>query len=286
MSAAGIAAAGQRCAICGSGVHRPIACESGVEILQCRECRHVFSSFRADPHFDGFWGDVVEESDHSYWRRARRPMFEEFIDRFVAGDCGRLLDLGCGLGFFVKAVADATGWQAHGREIAMPAVRYARETLGLDTVTCGRLDATGFDLRSFDIITMWDVLDHVAEPDPLLAHCAGLLRPGGFCFIRTPNIAAQLARWRLKRALGAPEPGVGYFQARHHAHHFSVTSLRRLLERNGFTRLRFVHLRPVADAAGPVGRALKRGAYEAVRAAAVLTRGRLNLDNLFVLAYV
>jgi hypothetical protein len=74
-------------------------------------------------------------------------------------------------------------------------------------------------------------------------------------------------------------------QARDHAHHYSTNSVRRILERNGFSRVEFVHLRPVEDTTGAVVRGVKRLSFEVVRAVAVVTRGYLNLDNLFVLAH-
>ena len=82
-------------------------------------------------------------------------------------------------------------------------------------------------------------------------------------------------------------PGVTYLQARDHAHHYSMASLRRLLERNGFSRIEFLHLRPVGSLSTRqrwLRQGLKNLGFEAVRALAVLSRGRLNLDNLFVVA--
>jgi hypothetical protein len=82
-------------------------------------------------------------------------------------------------------------------------------------------------------------------------------------------------------------PGVTYLQARDHAHHYSMSSLRRLLERNGFSGIEFVHLRPVGSLS-PKRRRLQQGlkdlGFQAVRALAVVSGGRLNFDNLFVVA--
>ena len=70
---------------------------------------------------------------------------------------------------------------------------------------------------SFDIVTMWDVIDHILRPDPLLKRCHALLREGGICFIRTSNIFNQLLRARLKKLVWGMQPGVTYLQARDHA---------------------------------------------------------------------
>ena len=277
-----------QCLMCGGRQHRPIFNEFGIDILRCRACHHVFSSFRSDPHYDGFWGEGVAESDLLYWKEARSTMYQDFFERFLIGRSGRLLDMGCGLGFFLKAMAPYANWEAYGCEISPVAVRYARDTLGLTNVICSRLEEADLPQSSFDLITMWDVIDHIPRPDPLLRRCHALLREGGICFMRTPNVIIQLLRARLKQLLWRMQPGVAYLQARDHAHHYSMSSIRKLLERNGFSRVQFIHLRPVQRVSGGKKGAL-RGAqnvgFEVVRALAMVSRGHVNFDNLFVLAH-
>jgi 2-polyprenyl-3-methyl-5-hydroxy-6-metoxy-1,4-benzoquinol methylase len=271
-----------RCLLCGSSKHRPAFNEYGVDILRCRDCGHLFSSFAANPHYEGFWGDEVAKGEQVYWNKARRRMHQDFARRFLVGGSGRLLDMGCGLGFFLKAVSPYANWEAYGCEISPAAVRYARETLGLQNVIRTRLEDADLPRSSFDLVTMWDVLEHVLRPDPLLGRCYSLLREGGICFIRTPNISVHLPRARLVRLMLGMRPTVSYLQARHHLHHYSKSSIRRLLERNGFSRVEFLHLHPV-QSAGLMGGA-KNVWFEAIRALALVTGGRVNLDNLFVLA--
>jgi 2-polyprenyl-3-methyl-5-hydroxy-6-metoxy-1,4-benzoquinol methylase len=244
----------------------------------------VFSSFAADPHYSGFWGDEVEEGEHYYWKQARARMHEDFLKQFLAGRSGRLLDMGCGLGFFLKAMTPYGNWEAYGCEISAAAVRYARETLGLKAVIRNQLENVDFPRDSFDIITMWDVIDHILRPDALLRHCHALLKPGGICFIRTPNILTQLPRARLKRLMRPIRPNLAYLMARDHCHHYSMSSIRTILERNGFSRIGFTHLHPISNSENVFVRGMKNVCFEAVRALAVASRDHLNLDNLFVVA--
>jgi SAM-dependent methyltransferase len=270
------------CLLCGGVEHRPAFNEHGVDILRCRMCRHVFSSFAADPHYDSFWGGEVVRGEHFYWSKARARMHRDFTRRFLAGGSGRLLDMGSGLGFFLKAVSACTTWDGYGCEISPAAVRYAREVLGLQNVMRTRLEDADLPGSSFDIVTMWDVIEHIPRPDPVLRRCHSLLREGGLCFIRTPNVAVQLARARLTRLILGMRPNVAYLQARDHLHHYSMSSIRRLLERNGFSDVEFLHLHPIGGS-GLVGSG-KSVWFEAVRALARVSGGRLNLDNLFVVA--
>jgi SAM-dependent methyltransferase len=272
----------RQCLVCRGIDHRTVFIESGIDILRCRSCGHVFSSYPSDPNYDGFWGDEVAEEEKFYWRSARRRMFQHFIARFVAGRQGRLLDVGCGLGYFLEAVRSDPGWEPYGCEISPVAARHARDTLGLSNVICGRLEDADVAPASFDIITLWDVLDHYAQPDALLARCEQLLTDDGICFIRVPNVAVQLLRARIKRLLGGVRPGVACLQPRDHAHHYSATSIGRLLARNGFSNVHFVHLPPVEDAPGALW--IKKLGFQAVRAIAVASRGSINFDNFFVVA--
>ena len=127
------------CLMCGGRRHRPIFNESGIDILRCRDCSHVFSSFAGDPHYTGFWGEEVEDGDHFYWKPARARMYQDFFERFLVGRSGRLLDMGCGLGFFLKAMAPYATWEAYGCEISPAAAQYARQTLGLNLRIHGHL---------------------------------------------------------------------------------------------------------------------------------------------------
>jgi len=277
-----------KCLLCGGLRHRPIFNEHGINILQCRDCHHVFSSFAANPHYDGFWGEEVGEGDHFYWSKARSRMHQDFFRKFLVGRSGRLLDVGCGLGFFLKAMAPYANWEAYGCEISPAAVRYARETLRLPNVICGRPEDADLAQSSFDLITMWDVVEHFLRPDPLLGRCNTLLKEEGICFIRTPNIWIHLLRARLMKLRRGMQPGVAYLQARDHLHHYSMSSIRRLLERNGFSRVEFVHLHPiqsVSDTNGGFLRGVKNVWFEAARTLAIASRGHLNFDNLFVVAH-
>jgi 2-polyprenyl-3-methyl-5-hydroxy-6-metoxy-1,4-benzoquinol methylase len=277
----------RRCLLCGDTRQDVVFQEFGIDILRCRHCRHVFSSYPGDPHYEGFWGDEVPQGEQYYWQKARARMHRDFVGRFVAGRSGRLLDMGCGLGYFLKVIESQANWEGYGREVSETAVRYARETLGLRNVARGRLEDADLPEASFDIVTMWDVIDHVLRPDPLLKRCHALLKEGGICFIRTPNAAVQLFRARLRRLARGMQPGLPYLQARDHMHHYSADSIRRLLERNGFHRVEFVHLHPVESASGErrvLARTIKNTCFEAVRAVAIASGGRLNIDNLFVVA--
>jgi SAM-dependent methyltransferase len=214
-------------------------------------------------------------------------MHHDFFKRFIEGRSGRLLDMGSGLGFFLKAMVAYQDWDAYGCEISPAAVRHAREHLGLKNVICSPLQDVAMPRASFDIITLWDVLDHMLRPDPLLNHAHALLKSDGILFIRTPNVTTQLLRARVMNVLAGVQPEKGYLQGADHPHHYSMRSIRALLNRNGFADVAFIHLHPIGSVSGNgwkpmlVG-PLKNMSYQVLRAFDLCSGGRLNFDNLFV----
>jgi 2-polyprenyl-3-methyl-5-hydroxy-6-metoxy-1,4-benzoquinol methylase len=287
MTSEGATSAPRPCLICFGIETDTVFVEHGIDIHQCRACGHVSSSYEAEVHYDGYWGEEVpEDHEHAafYWAEAHGPMYEAFFRRFISGYRGRLLDVGCGLGYFVKAMAEFGSWEAHGIEISQAAVRYATEGLGLQNVRSGLVQEAGYPDDHFDVVTLWDVIEHLREPDPLLAECRRVLRPEGLLFMHTPNVGVQLPKARLKALLKGMRAGVHYLEARDHLHLYSPDTLTRLATRNGFKEIEFLHLPPIQSVAGS-GNPLLRGAknlwFHTSRALAVLSRGRCNLDNLF-----
>ena len=276
------------CLICGGTEAAAIFEEFGVPVLRCRACGHVFSGWDADPDYAGYWGEAVRDPGARFWRDAHGPMYEDFFRLMVREPKGRLLDVGCGIGFFVAEMqARFPGWESHGYEISPAAVRYGREQLGIANLHAGRVEDAGFPAGSFDLITLWDVLEHLRDPDPLLRHMAGLLAPGGALFLHTPNVRVQVPKAKLRRLLRGMEPGGHYLEAKDHLHLYSPRTLRVLLARNGFGDLRFVHLHPIQGVVGvraTLGRTLKNLWFHAARGLHAATAGALNLDNLFVAA--
>ena len=278
----------RRCVVCGSTQGEAVFQEFGVDILQCAECGHVYSSWPGGEDYDGYFSaePIDPEAARRFWDEQHARMYDDFIGRFLAGRRGRLLDVGCGLGYFVKRVAALPGWDASGYEISPQAVAFARETLGLTTVFCGKVEASHFAPASFDVITLWDVIEHIPDPDPLLAYLCSLLSDDGWLCMHTPNAVIQLPKARLKRRLRGMKPGLHYLEARDHINIYKVSTLRRVLVRNGFRRVRFIHLRPIEAVAdgGRVSRLLKRAWFVSAVALFHASFGRINVDNLFVMA--
>lgn len=137
---------------------------------------------------------------------------------------GRLLDVGCGNGAFLRRMR-ALGWDVRGLDADPAAVRAARGSGGFD-VACGTLADADLPPAAFAAITLHHVIEHLPRPDEDLGRCAGALAPGGRIVVVTPNGAA-LGR----RVFGPAWRGL---EIPRHLQVFTPRSLRLLLEAAGF----------------------------------------------------
>lgn len=146
---------------------------------------------------------------------------------------GRLLDVGCATGDFLWAMRRCPGWEVAGVELNPAAAHYARNRLQLDVRT-GTLEAAGFEAGAFDVVTMWDVLEHLPDPAATLRLAAQLLRPGGLLVINTPNLDSFDARVFGKYWIGYELP--------RHLSVFSRRTLEALTAQAGFRTVDFRNL--------------------------------------------
>lgn len=142
----------------------------------------------------------------------------------------RLLDVGCGVGYFLHLAQDA-GMQVRGLELSESAVNYARTNYGLN-VAQGTLDEVTIAPESCDIVVLWHVLEHLPDPVAALRQISQILAPGGLLLAAVPNFGSIEARVFGRRwySLDAPR----------HLYHFTPETLQRVVERAGLTPRRLV----------------------------------------------
>jgi len=136
---------------------------------------------------------------------------------------GKLLDVGCGDGRFLAKMRDL-GWEVTGVEPDGLAVEVARERFGLD-VHRGTLEDIRFPERTFDVVTMNHVIEHVPDPVGTLEECLRVLKPGGRLVVTTPNVESLGHRLFGKRWFHLDPP--------RHLYLFSARSLLMCAERAG-----------------------------------------------------
>jgi 2-polyprenyl-3-methyl-5-hydroxy-6-metoxy-1,4-benzoquinol methylase len=139
----------------------------------------------------------------------------------------RVLDVGCNLGSFLAALRDRTGCSVAGLEPAPTPAKYAREHFHLDVREACLDDVAGsFGPASFDLITLWHVVEHLWEPRRDLHIVRSLLKPGGTLIVEVPNFDDP-----LRRLFGR---SWSYIDVPRHLLHFTPRTLRNFLEEAGF----------------------------------------------------
>lgn len=228
---------GNSCNICGGERHRRIWSKEGFDLVKCNDCALVFvKNPPTAEDLKGYYG--FESGYHSGLTRSG-PEFEthvreaqeniRFLEKF--SHAGKLLDIGCSTGLFLQA-AQVKSWQVQGLEYSADAARFAVEQYGL-AVTHGSLDDyVPTTEPRFDVVTMWDVLEHVPDPRSAVRRVRELLRTNGLLFVKTPNVdglfpRASLHAARLANYWPHPEPPGHLFQ-------FSKATLSRLVQEEGF----------------------------------------------------
>ncbi|MFH1564184.1 MAG: class I SAM-dependent methyltransferase [Nitrospirota bacterium] len=145
-------------------------------------------------------------------------------------DKGRLLEIGCALGYLLELAQDS-GWEAQGVELSPWASDYARQTTKVKVFT-GKLEEANFQNDYFDAIVMIELIEHIPNPRAFLKEVYRILKPGGLIFITTPNsksIHTKLWNKRFQEIYLIPE----------HLFSFSIPTIKRILE---LTDFKVVHL--------------------------------------------
>ena len=114
----------------------------------------------------------------------------DFVRRFIGS--GRLLDLGCAYGFFLKEAR--CHFEIFGIQLAEHAAASCREE-GLNVLSGMANEANMEQIGEVDVITMFDVIEHLPQPGEVLALCYRYLKPGGIIVITTGDFASMMARW-------------------------------------------------------------------------------------------
>jgi 2-polyprenyl-3-methyl-5-hydroxy-6-metoxy-1,4-benzoquinol methylase len=145
----------------------------------------------------------------------------------IQGAAGTLLDVGCGTGRFIE-VAQEENWAVAGLELFSGVAEETARRLGIK-VTVGSILEADLPAHSFDVITMFDVIEHVEEPVLALQSCARMLKPGGVLVLTTPNFNGLGRRLVGKNAFAIwPDEHLVYFKP---------STLRRALALAGFGRV-------------------------------------------------
>ena len=235
------------CNLCGSAASVPLYQQAG--IIKCADCGlarvdHVppgeeLQKLYSEGYFRSSDSGALGYDDYAADRTKIAKTFDKRmaeIERWT-GKKGYLLDVGCAMGFSLE-VAKERGWEPRGVEISGFACEYARREMGVE-VFHGRLDEAEFETGQFDVITMWDYIEHSPDPAGEFRRASGLLKKGGLLVLTTPDIASLPARIWGPRWMGIKQD--------EHLFYFSPASIGKLLSKFGLKTVNLKHVGKYID---------------------------------------
>jgi len=257
-----------RCQLCGSSERRTKFSEPPFDILECTDCGLVYVTPRlssealAEVYGASYWkSDNPKNRGYSdyakdgplYLKTFQRRM--ALVNKWVHGK-SRVIDIGCAAGFFIQVMAEH-GHDVLGIEPSAPIAEHAKQAVGADRILIGDLDSVPKHCiapGTFDLVTMWDVIEHIPDPQQTLHHVRQLLAPGGKLLLETQNVSSHWARMLGRRW--------HHYKHEEHLYHFTPQTIERLLGDCGFAVLhnsaayagKYVSFGFIAERAGRLGK--------------------------------
>jgi SAM-dependent methyltransferase len=162
-------------------------------LLRCRACSLVWLSHPPTPsemylHYTDAYHKLISEAGQNSPERWRGRKATVLLYK----QSGSLLDLGCSSGAFLEYMR-GPNWELHGIEMSAECARTAESRAGA-RVFVGDVLSAPFQPESFDVITCFDVLEHLYEPQKIIARVREWLKPGGLFYVFLPNVDSAEAR--------------------------------------------------------------------------------------------
>ena len=241
-----------RCFVCNESDHTTLFSKKGWNIVKCLCCGFVY----VDPRYNdsaakyiydcGNWFDVFNgagdgRKDYSQDELASIQRADKDISNLEIYKGGaKILDVGCGLGYFLDA-AKKQGWEEYGIDPSSYGIGICKSK-GHDRLWRGTLGAIPLESEYFDVVTAFDVYEHVSNPINFLDEVYRILKVNGIFIVAVPNV----------QSLAAKIQGSSWSQfiLPEHLNYFSSTTLIAILNNNGFDVINYysepsitIHLR-------------------------------------------
>lgn len=212
----------------------------GVELRQCDSCSFVYSKvFVCD--YEGLGGrdpfptQSNEQLKKQLFEMAQKERLPQFIDEVTekaALQGGKSLDFGCGIGLSSLCL-QKKGFNTYGVESSPVFLQKHKD---LKIISTQSLSDFNDEKETFDLVIMKDVLEHVNNPVQMLSELLPFVKPGGYFYIRVPNVYHYPFHWSI--------------DTRSHVNHFTPQHLMDLLEKNKMQKVDFIGVYDISTTVG------------------------------------
>jgi len=237
-----------KCILCESTNFKKIFTHQNSKILRCLECNFIFQrplptetqlkdmyqeeALLDNPYFDGLKKNYDQNNPAVLVYKKELKFLADIIKP------GKVLDIGCAYGVFLD-IARNFGWQPYGIEISEKMADYARSQFNLPVIQ-GTIAETSYENNFFQLITLWDVIEHLSDPLGVLEKCYKALEKYGLILIFTININSLIA----KLAHLSSKAKTFLYDCQH-INFFSYDTLSALLRKVGFKEIILIEKLPI-----------------------------------------
>lgn len=174
------------CTNCGFGQHG--------SIVECQSCGIIYVDEKTSQEKISTYYEVSQDPLYFAQQEARKITFGHYLKRLntVFPAKGKLLDIGTNTGLFVRLALD-NGWQATGLEPNRWATEFAKKNYSINLIN-KPFEKNVFPKESFDVITMWDVIEHFVDPIEELEKIYWFLKEGGVFAFSTVDPGSFFAK--------------------------------------------------------------------------------------------
>ena len=182
-----------QCTICNSSELTIMSDYKKAHLCQCNNCGFIFS--KEIPTKETLDNHYRNYGINQYLSPLTIKRYNQLLDKFEPyRKTNKILDIGCGIGYFLEE-AKKRNWEVYGTEYSEESAKIC-ETKGIKTHK-GSLDSKTYRPEMFDIITSFEVIEHINNPQQELQQFHTIVRKGGLVYVTTPNFNSLL-RYRLK----------------------------------------------------------------------------------------
>ena len=174
----------------------------------------------------------VRPKEITKWKTMMKPVVDRAADLVgsrTGTGTGRLLDVGCGYGFFLEEMK-SRGWEVEGVEVSRTGIQYAQDNWKI-RIHPGPLENLALAEGSYDVVTLFYVIEHVHDPLGLLREVRRILKPDGLVLLRWPHSTP------IVRMLGPLSRRLDLYHTPYHLYDFSPKTIERLLILSGFGKI-------------------------------------------------
>jgi SAM-dependent methyltransferase len=231
------------CPCCGSKDIQYFTNKFGFQLDTCSSCNHIFTNpFPSSKALQFYYNSKFKEFENEFFLESfesRVPIFTQRLDLMSDLGCGRkVLDVGTAVGIFISAnETSGERFQITACDISLDACNHIKKTY--PTVKVLNEDIQNLPPDNFDVVTLWDTIEHIPHPKDLLASIKNQLTKGGYFLFSTPN--TKSFEWEVMNTdhVQLLPPG--------HVNLYNKENITSLLKNNGFAVIDIVTMNPSLD---------------------------------------